>query len=119
MSNPSGFPLGVEIEVPGRSEDANITWWAEADCDHSMPHGDYRIKPIKLYEPPPPVLTQAAMPFAGIQARGIAMDEALVDPMFEEYKKPVARTNLYTPVTQTLVPKKSNARLVKPLSAVF
>ena len=115
----SGFPLGVEIEIPGRSDDANITWWAECDCDHSMPHGKYGIKKIKLYEPPPPVLTQAAMPFAGIQTRGVSMDEALLDPRFEEYKTPDARTNLYIPVTQVMAPKKNNARLVKPLSAVF
>lgn len=115
----SGFPLGVEIEVPGRSDDANITWWAEADCNHAMPHGNYRIKKIKLYEPPPPVLTQAAMPFAGIQTRGISMDEPLVDTYFDVYRKPDARTNLYTPVTQVLAPKKSNSRLVKPLSAVY
>ena len=119
MSDPSGFPLGVEIEVPGRSADASISFWAEADCDHSMPRGKYGIKKIKLYEPPPPVLTQAAMPFAGIQTRGVSMDEALVDPRFEEYRTPDARTNLYTPVTQVMAPRKNNARLVKPLSAVY
>ena len=115
----SGFPLGVEIEIPGRSDDANITWWAECDCDHSMPHGKYGIKKIKLYEPPPPVLTQAAMPFAGIQTRGVTMDEAMIDPLFAEYRTPDARTKLYAPVTQVMAPKKNNARLVKPLSAVF
>ena len=120
MVNPlSSNPLGVLTDFPGLTAHESVVFWAEAVCDQSLYQGEFDIKEIQLYKPPPPVLKKAARPFLGIQDRGVAMVEPMVDDFFAEYKRPDQRTNLYTPKEPIMPARQSNAALFPKLSEVF
>jgi len=91
--------LGTSDPVNGLSSLPSIDHPIDPLCDHAMPNGDIKLRPIDLYKPPPRTLKVQAQPFCGLQERGLPMHRPVgatfLDSGHAFFKVPDMLTELY------------------------